>query len=526
MSFGQFAASSQFFLYGKRSFTRTGWERQRALYDKPDLLTQDLNLAEKIYMITGANSGIGKEMAQFVASKGATVYMLCRSAARAEAARADIVAKAGNDKVHVLEGDVGSEADVRRCWDLFASRSATPEKPRLDALVCNAGALMNEKTLTTEGLEITFASHFLFGTYLLGQLAMPALEATPDSRFVAVSSGGMYNFPFPSWEIATSTSKDPSVKYDGQAAYAYAKRGQVLLCERWAARYPSTKVVSCHPGWTSTPAVDAAYGDTKKYLEPMRSPWEGAEGIIWLMVAPCEKIESGAFYLDRTPRAKHISGPFFTEGSYTKNSAAEVDALMANLHDWANGRRPADLAAQSAAHAESQVAKASPLVAMDRPIEITRFMGLWYIYANIPTFFDKGTVNNTEEYVWDEAQQLIQISFKYSDAELTKTSELVQRASVVNSTRTQWALSPKVGFFLPVSIAYLVVDCAEDYSSCIIGVPDRSYVWIMTRQANPAAAVSDALSKKVQLLGYDVSKLVVNPQTWGPGKKIVSKICK
>ena len=53
-----------------------------------------------------------------------------------------------------------------------------------------AGALLNEKTLTSEGIEVTFACHLLFGTYLLKSLAMPVLEATEDSRVVVVSSGG------------------------------------------------------------------------------------------------------------------------------------------------------------------------------------------------------------------------------------------------------------------------------------------------------------------------------------------------
>ena len=53
--------------------------------------------------------------------------------------------------------------------------------------------LLNERTLTSERVEVTLACHLLFGTYLLGKLALPALEATPGSRMVAVSSGRMYN---------------------------------------------------------------------------------------------------------------------------------------------------------------------------------------------------------------------------------------------------------------------------------------------------------------------------------------------
>jgi len=49
------------------------------------------------------------------------------------------------------------------------------------------------------------------------------------------------------------------------------------------------------------------------------------------MGAPYDELQSGAFYLDRTPQAKHVAGPFFTEGSYTKNSEADVDDMMEHL---------------------------------------------------------------------------------------------------------------------------------------------------------------------------------------------------
>lgn len=336
--FGQFMATTQFYFHGRSHFTQTGWERHRKHYEQPDLLTQALDLSESVFMITGANSGVGKEVAQYLAGRSATVYMVCRSRARAEAAQAEIAVATGSKKVHIIVADVGLEADVRRCVREFAALAGT-EVPRLDGLVCNAGALSNEKTLTAEGVETTFASHLLFGTYLLGSLVMPFLNVTTDSRLIVVSSGGMYNYAFPAWDVATSTQPDQAA-YDGQSAYAYAKRGQVLLCESWAASNPQVKVVTCHPGWTGTPAVDAAYGDAKKYLEPLRSPWEGAEGIAWLCVAPVEKIESGAFYLDRRAQVKHMAGMFYSEGSHTKNSPDEIDAMMRGLDDWANGRRP------------------------------------------------------------------------------------------------------------------------------------------------------------------------------------------
>jgi NAD(P)-dependent dehydrogenase (short-subunit alcohol dehydrogenase family) len=141
--------------------------------------------------------------------------------------------------------------------------------------------------------------------------------------------GGMYNFKLPSWDVLTSQNE--KVPYDGNSAYAFAKRGQVLLAERWATEFPNIVTVTCHPGWSVTPAVEEAYGDAKKYLAPMRSPWQGAEGICWLLGTNRQNLTSGAFYLDRTIQTKHLAGPFFTEGSYTKNTPQEVDEFMQKL---------------------------------------------------------------------------------------------------------------------------------------------------------------------------------------------------
>jgi dehydrogenase/reductase SDR family member 12 len=276
--------------------------------------SSSLNLTGRVFMVTGANAGIGREITTYLAKKMATVYMVCRSEGKAKAAKEEVVAQTSNPNVHVLVCDCSVGADVRKMWSDFmthryqvisqgeelrealATADTFVSPVRLDALVCNAGALSNEKTLTSEGVETTFAAHLLFGTYLLGELAMPTLAKTPGSRFIAVSSGGMYNTKFPEWEDATATG---NAAYDGQFAYAYAKRGQVLLCERWSKLHPTVKVVSCHPGWTDTGGVDAAYGSNKSYLEPLRSLWEGSEGIVWLCVAPVDQIEGGGFYLGK-----------------------------------------------------------------------------------------------------------------------------------------------------------------------------------------------------------------------------------
>ena len=199
------------------------------------------------------------------------------------------------------------------------------KESQVDALVCNGGVLLNDKRTSKEGNEVTFASHLLGGSYLLSQLLIPQFHAAEDPRIIFVSSGGMYTTAFPDWPTATS-SEGATHDYNGNLAYAYAKRGQVLLAEEYTKLYPKIKTVSSHPGWTATPAVELAYGENKKYLEPMRTTWQGAEGIGWLMGAKGSELEGGAFYLDRKPQRKHI-GP----GSYTKNTEKDVEDMMANL---------------------------------------------------------------------------------------------------------------------------------------------------------------------------------------------------
>jgi len=525
MRFGQFASTSQFYLYGRRHCTKTGYERARDARKGPDILEHHRSMVEpdgrsKVAMVTGANSGVGFEIAKHLAVKGAEVYMVCRSAKRGAEAVKAVVEASGKPNVHLLVCDCSLEADVRAMWASFCEARGGAAAAKLDVLVCNAGVLLNERTLTTEGVETTFACHLLFGTYLLGELAMPALERAPGSRVVVVSSGGMYNTKFPAWAAATAQEGE----YSGNLAYAYAKRGQVLLCERWSEQHPTVKFVSSHPGWTLTPAVDAAYGDLKKYLEPMRSPWEGAEGIAWLCVAEQEQLTAGAFYLDRKEEPKHLAGPFFTEGSFTKNTAAEVDEMMASLQQWSSrGTRPSEAAA--AAEAAEAAARLLPLRESSAPIDIPSFMGRWYVVAQIPTPFDRGARNSTEDYSWDDKAKRIDVTFRFQRAgKGTKGKDggaaaapttLLQRATISNApTNTRWALSPKLLLYLPLHLAYLVLDCAPDYSTTIIGAPDRSAMYVMARRPAVAPEVLEELLSTCRRCGYDTSKVELVPQEW------------
>lgn len=188
--------------------------------------------------------------------------------------------------------------------------------------------------------------------------------------------------------------------------------------------------------------------------------------------------------------------------------------MMEQLEARANERLPVDLAWRTSAALECATSQAQPLMAMERPIEIAKFMGRWFVIANIPTTFDKGSINNILEYCYNETSDIIQVNFMYSDPSSAKTSCIQQRATVMNEFNTQWKLSPNVGIHFPLSIPYLIADCAEDYSSAIIGVPERAYIRLITRTPKPAPEVVNHLVIRAQQLGYDIGKLQYPSQNW------------
>lgn len=321
----QFITSTQFYLFGRSRFTATGWLKASKAYVATDL---DVDLRGRSYAVSGANSGIGKETAKFLWSRGATVYMLCRSKERADKALAEIESEKPaqlGGSMEVVVADVSLAASTKSAAAAIRGKASS-----LDGLVCCAGVLLNEKTMTSEAVETTFAAHLAFGCSLLTTELLPLLKQTPGSRVIFTSSGGMYNAKFP----GVAACVDPE-KYDGQFAYVHAKRGQVLLAEQLSKSHPDVAFVSSHPGWVDTPAVEAAYGSQKKYLEPMRNAWQGAEGQCWLCVADKSRLEPGAFYLDRSPQRKHLAGIFFGEGTATKNTPAEAEAMVRELGELA-----------------------------------------------------------------------------------------------------------------------------------------------------------------------------------------------
>ena len=143
-------------------------------------------------------------------------------------------------------------------------------------------------------------------------------------------------------------------------------------------------------------------------------------------------------------------------------------------------------------------------------VEIPKFMGRWYVIANIPTAFEKGAYNAIETYAWNQAEERIDVDFRYNkDSFDGVEKKYPQKAFIYNQdTKSEWRVQP----FWPLKFAYLIVHLADDYSDTIIGVPDRGHVWIMAREPKISEARYAELVEKVRSFGYDISKLQKVPQ--------------
>jgi NAD(P)-dependent dehydrogenase (short-subunit alcohol dehydrogenase family) len=274
------------------SFSKAGpWVRSR-LYDWDHI---DVDLAGRTVLITGATSGIGLAAAVGLAERGARIVAVGRDEERGEKAVAEIRSRATSTAVEFAPLDMGDLTAVRAFGERFVAAES-----RLDALVHNAGALLPERRETDDGVEVTLAVHLL-GPYVLTRALHPLLAATPQSRVIFMSSGGMYAFGLDLRRLELSPRG-----YDGRAAYARAKRAQVVLAELLAEEFAGDGIVvhSMHPGWADTAGVEAGIPGFRKVTRPiLRSAEEGADTLVWL-VASDEALRSTAgFWHDRRRRS-------------------------------------------------------------------------------------------------------------------------------------------------------------------------------------------------------------------------------
>ena len=197
----------------------------------------------KVCIVTGSNTGIGKETARGLAQRGATVVLACRDVEKASAARDEIAKSTGRSDVTVEALDLGSVASIRA----FAARFKE-KHTRLDVLVNNAGLWLMAPATTKEGFESTFGVNHL-GTFLLTQELLPLLKASAPSRVVVLSSKLHYQGKMV-WDDLQFERR----KFSGTSAYNQSKLANVLFTKALARRLEGTGVTvnAVHPGVVAT----------------------------------------------------------------------------------------------------------------------------------------------------------------------------------------------------------------------------------------------------------------------------------
>ncbi|WP_189399232.1 lipocalin family protein [Arenicella chitinivorans] len=142
-------------------------------------------------------------------------------------------------------------------------------------------------------------------------------------------------------------------------------------------------------------------------------------------------------------------------------------------------------------------------------VDLNRFMGDWYVIANIPTFLERDAYNAVESYALDDDGN-IPTTFTFNKGAFDGPKKTYRPKGFVRDTQSnaEWGMQ----FIWPIKADYRIVHLNEDYSQVIIGRNARDYVWLMARTPTIADADYERLVQKIAQFGYDVTKLKKVPQ--------------
>ncbi len=251
------------------------------------------NLSGKVCIVTGASTGIGKEIARGLAQRQASVVLAVRDVSRGERVRAELARDGHNLSLLVMQLDVSSPANVRDFVQRFRKHHQA-----LHVLVNNAGAWSTSRESTPEGLERTWATNVL-GPYLLTEALLDVLKAGAPSRVVNVASSA-------AGRLDLSDVQYTSRKYNGFTAYSASKQALRMLSWGLAKRLEGSGVTvnAVNPGFVKTELNRDAGGFIGAVMPLMqklmaKTPEKGADTPLWVATSPQLEGVTGKFFSDR-----------------------------------------------------------------------------------------------------------------------------------------------------------------------------------------------------------------------------------
>ena len=152
-----------------------------------------------------------------------------------------------------------------------------------------------------------------------------------------------------------------------------------------------------------------------------------------------------------------------------------------------------------------------PPLKTEQHVDLQRFMGDWYVIANIPTWIEKGAHNAMESYAL-QADGSIATTFNFRQDSFTGKQKAYHPVGSIVDTNSNavWGMQ----FLWPIKADYRIVYVNEDYSQTIIGRNRRDYVWVMARSPEIPDADYQKLTSIIKQQGYDITKIQKVPQRW------------
>jgi len=273
-------------------------------------------MEDKICIITGANSGIGKATALGLAKMNAVVVMLCRSKDTGEIAKKEIISESGNKKVDLLLCDLSSHEQIRKFVSEFKQKYQN-----LHVLINNAGVMASKRKLSVDGFEMNFAVNHL-APFLLTNLLLDVLKKSTPSRIVNVSSGG-HRMAKMDFDDLQSENK----KHRLMRVYGVSKLAFMLFSYELSRILDGTGVTvnTLHPGLVNTnlgrEMSKFGRGFGKLFF---KNPEKGAETSIYLASSPEVEGITGKYYIKKEQKES-------SKESYNEEYARRLWEISATL---------------------------------------------------------------------------------------------------------------------------------------------------------------------------------------------------
>ena len=247
------------------------------------------DLSGRAVLITGANCGIGRAMAEALAPRGARLVLACRSEARTMPVLESLRARHPGVALTFVQMDLSDLGSVRSAATTFLADG----RP-LDVLVNNAGVAGTE-AVSKDGFDVTYATNHI-GPFLLTSLLLPQLRESAEGRIVNVSSAAHYNIKSIDWTVL---ERRTSAKRSGFFDYGVTKLMNILHAKELARRLAGTSVTtySLHPGAVASNIWRAIPGPLAWFMKLfMLSNEQGAETPLYCATAPELRGVSGRYY--------------------------------------------------------------------------------------------------------------------------------------------------------------------------------------------------------------------------------------